>query len=199
MTPIPPHLASYDWYAPYQAWLASIGITPRHDPGDAVPRRADLCGADLCGADLCDANLRDADLRDADLRGADLCDANLRGANIRGANLCGAILTGATDLPPAAAIPHIDARILAAIESDGCALDMTEWHTCETTHCRAGWAIHLAGEAGADLERKFGPSVAGALIYAASRPEQPVPDWHVSNENALADLRAGAAADPMPA
>ena len=36
---------------------------------------------------------------------------------------------------------------LKAIE-DGGKLDMSTWHRCGTTHCRAGWAITLAGAAG---------------------------------------------------
>ncbi len=123
------------------------------------------------------ANLRGADLRGADLGGADLGGADLRGA------------LGLT----APIIPNIDAAILAAVESAGCGLDMESWHTCETTHCRAGWAIHLAGRPGKILEDRIGPSPAGALIYAASRPNQPIPDFYASNEEYLADLRKCAA------
>lgn len=156
MTPIPTHLARYDWYAPHLAWLRSQGHEVAHDPGDAVAVRAGLSRAILSGADLCGADLR------------------------------GAILSGA-DLPPAPVVPNIDAAILAAI-GDGGELDMAWWHTCETTHCRAGWAIHLAGEAGAELEKAMGPAAAGALIYAASG-SHPVPDWYCDNETAMADLR----------
>ena len=151
-------------------------------------RRADLRGADLRRADLRFTDLRRADLRGADLRGADLRDANLRGAYLERANLSGADLRGGRGLPAAPVIPAIDAAILAAVEAGG-GLDMSGWHTCGTTHCRAGWAITLAGDAGAELERRLGPSVAGALIYTASRPGRPVPDWHATDEDALADLR----------
>ena len=90
-------------------------------------------------------------------------------------------------------IPNIDTSILVAIEAGG-SLDMKAWHTCQTTHCRAGWAITLAGEAGAKLEAEMGPAAAGALIYAASRPDQPVPDFYATDADAMADLRACAAA-----
>ncbi len=66
---------------------------------------------------------------------------------------------------------------------------MKSWHTCATTHCRAGWAITIAGEEGRFLESTYGPSAAGALIYAASRPNMPVPDFHCSDEEAMEDLR----------
>jgi len=154
---------------------------------------ADLAGANLAGANLAGANLAGADLVEADLAGtnlqaANLAGADLSGANLRGANLAGADLRYASGLPLAPAIPDIDAAILAAIAAPGCALSMKNWHTCATTHCRAGWAMHLAGEAGAMLETVLGPSVAAALIYAASG-SHPVPDWAASEEDSMADLR----------
>jgi len=168
---------------------------------------ADLGGANLGGADLGGANLRGADLGGADLGGANLGRANLRGANLRGANLREANLGGAdlreADLRGAIGIraprlPHIDALILQQLDQPGCQLAMQDWHTCETTHCRAGWAIHLAGEKGYALEDRVGPGVAGALIYAASRPDQPIPDFCATDDHALADLRRCALADPLP-
>ena len=81
----------------------------------------------------------------------------------------------------------IDAKIADAVQRDG-ALDMSAWHTCETTHCRAGWAIHLAGEAGKALERAVGSCAAGALIYAVSRPDKPVPDFYGANEMAMKSI-----------
>jgi uncharacterized protein YjbI with pentapeptide repeats len=170
-------------------------------------READLSGADLSGANLSEADLSEADLyeanlRRANLRGADLSGANLSGANLSeadlseadliGANLSGANLSRTLGLPLAPAIPSIDSAILAALEAGG-ALDMRRWHTCATTHCRAGWAIALAGDAGRDLESQFGPGTAGALIYAASRPGIPVPNFFANNDGALTDMRTFAA------
>jgi uncharacterized protein YjbI with pentapeptide repeats len=140
------------------------------------------------GADLSGANLSGADLSGANLSGANLSGANLSGANLSGANLSGANLSGAA-IP---VIEHIDAKILAAIEAGG-KLDMTDWHICKTTHCRAGWAITLAGDGGAALENAVGPNAAGALIYAASRPDKPVPNFHTSDKDAMNDIRACAA------
>ena len=119
--------------------------------------------------------------------GANLSYAYLGSAILTNANLSYADLGGFN----APSIPDIDAAILAAIENGG-TLEMGEWHTCETTHCRAGWAIHLAGDAGRALETRIGPSAAGALIYAASG-SHPVPYWHAANAEAMADLRERAA------
>jgi hypothetical protein len=69
---------------------------------------------------------------------------------------------------------------------------MSDWHICETTHCRAGWAITLAGQAGLILQYIYGASAAGAMIYAASYPELPVPDFYCSDEEAMADMKARA-------
>jgi hypothetical protein len=159
------------------------------DLGDADLRGAYLGGADLRDAYLRDADLGGADLRDADLNGVDLGGAYLGGVDLRGVDLRGVDLRGADLLK----IKNIDAAILAAIDVRGNELRMSFWHTCGTTHCRAGWAIHLAGDAGYRLEKVVGSAAAGALIYAASRPDKPVPDFIASDAVALADLRACAA------
>jgi hypothetical protein len=161
--------------------LPSIGVKI----GAAI-KWAFQTGADLTGADLTGAVLTGAVLRRAVLRRADLTGAVLRGAVLRGADLTGAVL------PPAPIVPKIDVAIAAAIDAGG-SLNMRDWHTCGTTHCRAGWAITLAGEAGAQLESKIGPAAAGALIYAASRPGKPVPNFYASNSDAMDDIRACAA------
>lgn len=67
---------------------------------------------------------------------------------------------------------------------------MGVWHTCDMTHCRAGWAVMLAGEEGTALEARLGTAVAGALIYLASDPAlERIPDWYASNAEALADMK----------
>jgi uncharacterized protein YjbI with pentapeptide repeats len=171
---------------------------------------ADLSNADLSGADLSDASLIGANLRYANLRYANLSSANLSGANLfnvdlhgtnlSDANLCNtnlhnvnltrSIMSRVSLQKEIPVVANIDAAILAAIEAPGNALDMSSWHTCKTTHCRAGWAITLAGEAGAALENELGPATAGALIYGISRPDKPVPDFCISTAAALFDLQA---------
>ena len=206
--PIPDHLRKYAWYAEHQAYLRDQG-RPHHDPGDAIPRRADLRRADLTEADLRGANLTDANLADANLTGANLtgadltranltlanlADANLADANLTRANLTLADLTDADGLPAAPVVPRIDAAILSAIEAGG-TLNMSEWHTCETTHCRAGWAVTLAGEAGRELERRTSPYLAGRLIYEASRPGVPCPDFFANTQDAMDDIKRCAASN----
>ncbi len=68
---------------------------------------------------------------------------------------------------------------------------MGNWHTCQTTHCRAGWVVHLAGEAGYALERYHGTALAAQLIYRESTPDLPVspPRFYDSNADALADMQ----------
>lgn len=143
----------------------------------ALLRRAIFQGANLRGA-----NLRSADLMGADLSGADLEDANLEGANLFNADLTGCNMRGIEIAVPV--VKDLDAKILAQGN-----LSMDFWHTdCGTTHCRAGWAIELAGEAGKRLEEKYGSAVAGALIYFASTGS--VPDFFATNEEAIADMQA---------
>jgi hypothetical protein len=90
-------------------------------------------------------------------------------------------------------VPDLDRQILEILDKREGKLNMKEWHTCETTHCRAGWAIVLAGEKGRALEDAYGTSLAGALIYARAYPDLPVPDFGASEEEALEDMRARAA------
>ena len=170
----------------------------------AIMRHANLNGADLSGDDLRHADMSGADLRwanlsranmsRANLRHADMSMANLSGANLRHADMSGADLRGAVGLPTAPVIPNIDSAILARIDAGG-GLAMSRWHSCDTTHCRGGWAIHLAGKVGAALEDTLGTGVAAALIYAASRPTQRVPDFFARDKTALADMREYADGD----
>ena len=165
----------------------------------AVKERANLAGAYLVRANLTGANLARADLAGANLAGANLAGADLVRANLARADLAGALKVDPADIP---AIPHIDAVILRSIESGG-TLDMGRWHGpddhwCGTTHCRAGWAIHEAGDRGKALQDRFSPLIAGTLIYQASRPGVPAPWFYASDEEALEDIRKCAAADPIP-
>ncbi|MBR8025200.1 pentapeptide repeat-containing protein [Burkholderia cenocepacia] len=147
---------------------------------------ANLSGANLRGSDLSGANLRGANLRGSDLSGANLSDANLSGANLRGSDLSGANLRGVPK------IPNIHQAVFAAA-SQPCALDMGQWHACETTHCRAGWVVTLAGDGGEALEWAMGTSTAATLIYLASDPErwknERLPDFYCGNDDALADMK----------
>jgi hypothetical protein len=67
---------------------------------------------------------------------------------------------------------------------------MGSWHSCDTTHCRAGWVVHLAGDAGKELEAKTSTRFAALLIYKASDPVNRVSPtrFYENNETALADM-----------
>jgi len=152
------------------------------------------------GADLSHAYLSDADLSHADLSHADLSGAKHVSV--------GVVATDPTQPyerkpstehraeyaaryrerhPEVPVVEALDAKLLQIIDSGAGNLNMSTWHTCETTHCRAGWAIHLAGTVGAELEARFGPQRAGAMIYRASTGR--VPHFFASDERALADIR----------
>jgi len=160
---------------------------------------ASLDGASLVGARLDGASLDGASLVGARLNNARLNNASLDGASLVGASLVGASLVGASLPYSVPTVKHIDAAILAAINKDGCALNMSAWHSCDTTHCRAGWAVVLAGERGMQMDAMIGTAAAGTLIYAASRPNDPIPDFYASNEDALDDIKKHAELDPIPA
>ena len=73
---------------------------------------------------------------------------------------------------------------------------MGDWHTCAETHCRAGWAVTLAGPEGKALEDWYGgegggTTLAAMMIYDASDPSFKINPGRFfdSNEVALADMK----------
>ena len=66
---------------------------------------------------------------------------------------------------------------------------MSSWHTCDTTHCRAGWVVHLAGAAGYELERFHDTPLAAQLIYRESGFKINPVRFYDNNEDALADMK----------
>ena len=120
--------------------------------------------ADFSNGDLYGANLRDANLHGANLHGANLRWANLSGADLHGADLHGANLSGAAGIPVAVDSGDRLREVAAVATASHEGLYMNLWHTCPTTHCIAGWAIHLAGEPGRLLEEVHGPELAGRML-----------------------------------
>jgi len=75
---------------------------------------------------------------------------------------------------------------------------MSSWHKCSTTHCRAGWAVHLAGEEGYKLEKFYGGDtlIAAMRIIIESSPiEVHVPRFFDSNKLAMEDMKRCAEAE----
>ena len=183
-------------------WTGEAQFSAEIDATDGAPRGLKI-GLAIKWALKNRANLRGADLSDADLRGANLRGADLRGANLRGANLSDADLRGAdlSDADWIPVIPNIHPTVYEAASAGG-ALDMGSWHSngfCGTTHCRAGWVTHLAGEAGRVMDGIMGTAAAAAMIYAKSDPKmERVPNFHATDEAALADMKRLADAEAAP-
>lgn len=96
---------------------------------------------------------------------------------------------GAPSIP---IIENIHARLYEAARLH---LNMSTWHTCETTHCRAGWVIALAGAAGKKLEQFYNTELAAMLIYDASGYRINPARFYDSDNEALADMKRLAEAD----
>jgi hypothetical protein len=80
--------------------------------------------------------------------------------------------------------------VLEAITAEGCRLKMDDVHTCQTTHCRAGWVVHLAGEAGYALEKFHNWELAAHLIYKESSPHKVLcARFYDSNDVAMEDIK----------
>lgn len=71
---------------------------------------------------------------------------------------------------------------------------MDDWHTCDTTHCRAGWVVHLAGEKGYALEKATSCEFAAMQIYKASSDIKiSCAEYYRSNEEAMNNIKECAA------
>jgi hypothetical protein len=86
-------------------------------------------------------------------------------------------------------IEGIHGRILEAVSKEG-ALEMRTWHTCDTTHCRAGWVVTLAGDKGRELEEETSTCFAAMQIYKASSPIRVSPArFYETNTAAMNDIK----------
>ena len=66
---------------------------------------------------------------------------------------------------------------------------MFDWHTCDTTHCRAGWVVHLAGKAGYALEKATSTLFAAQQIYKKSGYVISPARFFDDDEEAMADMK----------
>jgi hypothetical protein len=86
-------------------------------------------------------------------------------------------------------IENIHQAILAAVSNEN-ALNMGGWHTCDTTHCRGGWVVFLAGAAGKALEEQTSTEFAAMMIYKESSDIRVSPvRFYEGNETAMADIK----------
>jgi len=112
---------------------------------------ADLRSADLSGADLTKANLTNANLTNANLAytnlsyvkldGANLTDVNLTGSNLSRADLSGLCLKSAKGIGTKEEEIEFAQELVKLLDEKRGQLEMSEWHTCQTIHCIAGWAF----------------------------------------------------------
>lgn len=86
-------------------------------------------------------------------------------------------------------IPNIHQRVFEETTKEN-ALDMSDWHTCDTTHCRAGWVVFLAGEKGKKLESETSTLFAAMQIYNAYSEIKVSPtQYFKKNEEAMEDIK----------
>lgn len=91
-------------------------------------------------------------------------------------------------------VPNIHTALFEVVTTTPKSLDMDHWHSCDTTHCRGGWVVTLAGEAGKALEKLTTTEFAAMQIYKASSLIRVSPvRFHESNEVAMADIKRCAA------
>ena len=100
------------------------------------------------------------------------------------------------EAPAAPVVPDLHLKLFEAVSSPENRLDMESWHTCETTHCRAGWVVALAGTEGKALEKFFNTELAAMLIYKESGYEINPVRFYDSDTAAMEDMRKLAEAQP---
>jgi hypothetical protein len=101
-------------------------------------------------------------------------------------------------MPPVPIIPNIHKAVYAAVTATPDSLNMADWHSCDTTHCRGGWVVHLAGEAGKKLEQATSTLFAAQQIYKASGHSISPVRFFDNNEDAMADMKKLAEQEPTP-
>ena len=85
-------------------------------------------------------------------------------------------------------IENIHQKLAEAVKLES-ALDMSDWHApCGTSHCRAGWIVHLAGKEGYELEKETSTLFAAQQIYKASGYRISPNRFFDSKEKALEDI-----------
>jgi hypothetical protein len=119
--------------------------------------KANLAGARLVKADLSYACFSNVNLENVQLRETILVETNLVDCQ----NVTEKTFGVKTD-------PLLPQKVAMAVNGEYSKLYMGDWHICETTHCLAGWAIHLSGAAGYALEKATSPSVAGAMLMPSA-------------------------------
>ena len=92
-------------------------------------------------------------------------------------------------------VSDLHQQVLAAREQPG-ALNMSTWHKCSTTHCRAGWIVTLAGAAGKELEDATSTLFAAMQICRVSSTVKVSPSRFFETDSvAMEDIKRCAAAE----
>jgi len=93
------------------------------------------------------------------------------------------------DINKAPKIQNLNKSVLAAVTDNK--LEMDNWHTCNTTHCWAGWIVHLAGKDGYELEQKTDTAFAAMQIYRASNNGERISpvNFYLDNEAAMNKIK----------
>jgi|GEM_PF-6947972 len=120
----------------------------------------DLSNLPLASTSFINCNLRGANftgscLMDARFTGSDLSGANFTDADLAGANLTGAKLDGVIGLASKEEEITEAQRILRILEDPRNNLEMDDWHTCETSHCLAGWSCPHLHDPSPEASRKL--------------------------------------------
>jgi hypothetical protein len=114
-----------------------------------------LWSEDFRNSNLGHVNFNGADLRYTKFSGADLSYASFTNADLSGADLSGAKLEGVIGLASKEEEMAEAQRILHILQNPQNELNMSDWHTCSTSHCLAGWSCPNNDNPGAEASHKM--------------------------------------------
>ncbi len=87
-------------------------------------------------------------------------------------------------------VPDLNKKVYEATKDSAC-FDMSNWHTCDTVHCWAGWIVTLAGEEGGKLEKQTSTDFAAMQIYKNSNNGERISpvNFFLDDEEALVKIK----------
>ena len=85
---------------------------------------------------------------------------------------------------PALKVGGLDKRLAEVLKADPSRLDMDQWHTCGTIHCRAGWYAVLAEAPKDELwdSAFWGLTAIAQEMVAEGRGDDDVPDFFAEDD-----------------
>jgi hypothetical protein len=130
---------------------------------------SDIWSSSFVFASLKDSTFKYSTIYHSNFKTSDCTNCNFKNAHLHSINFKQTTLKNSNfeNITGIKIVSDTQQRLIA-VAKDALAskdtLQMDLWHTCNTTHCIAGWAIHHAGEIGYCMENEIGAPIAGLIL-----------------------------------